>query len=153
MALFVHLTPAANTVRLRRSGVRAAGRGHGGERGVYCFPLLPCYTLTHQWLRELAHDGDHRRFVAVHIRLDDAQPVTVGHHATRPRWVTAREAVRIVRALPDPHGWEVFVPRTVTVREIHRVRGVARGVGPHTTDAGDPSECPCRVRIAEPVLL
>ncbi|MFL1378547.1 MULTISPECIES: hypothetical protein [unclassified Nocardiopsis] len=149
MALFVHLTPAANTVRLRRSGVRAAGRGRGAGRGVYCFPVLPCYTLTHQWLRELAREDDHRRFVAVHIRLDDDQPVTVGHHASRPLRVTAGEAVRIVRALPDPRGWEVFVPRTVTVREIHRVRGVAPDAGRHPEGAFD---CPCAVRVGEPAL-
>ncbi|CAL9577305.1 hypothetical protein SUDANB121_04988 [Nocardiopsis dassonvillei] len=149
MALFVHLTPAANTVRLRRSGVRAAGRGRSGERGVYCFPVLPCYTTTHQWLRELAREDDHRRFVAVHIRLDDAQPVTVGHHADRPLRVTAGEAVRIVRALPDPRGWEVFIPRTVTVREIHRVRGVAPDAGRHPEGAFDR---PCVPRIGEPAL-
>ncbi len=53
MAMFVHLTSAANAPRIRRSGIRAAGHGQGSVRGVYCFPVLPSYTLTHQWLREL----------------------------------------------------------------------------------------------------
>lgn len=38
MAMFVHLTSAANAPRIRRSGVRTAGRGPAGARGVHCFP-------------------------------------------------------------------------------------------------------------------
>ncbi|MEK0099377.1 HEAT repeat domain-containing protein, partial [Streptomyces sp. A475] len=54
MAMFVHLTPRANAARIRRAGIRAAGRHPDGGRGVFCFPVLASYTLTHQWLRELA---------------------------------------------------------------------------------------------------
>ncbi|MET9475801.1 MULTISPECIES: hypothetical protein [unclassified Streptomyces] len=30
------------------------------RRGLFCFPALPSYTLTHQWLRELARHGGPR---------------------------------------------------------------------------------------------
>ncbi|MFD4998407.1 hypothetical protein ACFWNM_20070 [Streptomyces buecherae] len=48
MAMFAHLTSAANVSRVRRSGERAASGGQGGARGVYRFPVSPSYTLTHQ---------------------------------------------------------------------------------------------------------
>ncbi|GAA3019145.1 hypothetical protein GCM10020229_33000 [Kitasatospora albolonga] len=134
MATFVHLSSAANAPKIRRAGLRADSWGQGGERGVYCFPVLPSFAVTHQWLRELARRGTRGGgMVAVHLRLDDGQPVLVGHYRDRAksaqRTVTAAEAVRRVRELGDPLGWEVFVPRAVTAGEVRRVRAVPQGVG------------------------
>ncbi|MFI1028077.1 HEAT repeat domain-containing protein [Streptomyces sp. NPDC020951] len=133
MAMFVHLTSAANAPRIRRSGIRASGQGQGGARGVHCFPVLPSYTLTHQWLRELARFGSRGGLVAVHVRLDDAQEVSAGHYRDRPRdagsQITAAEAVRRIAALEDPRGWEVFVPRAIRPREVHRIRKAPQVVG------------------------
>ncbi|MFI1941201.1 HEAT repeat domain-containing protein [Streptomyces purpureus] len=148
MAMFVHLTSAANAPRIRRSGIRAAGCGQGGARGVYCFPVLPSYTLTHQWLRELARFGSRGGLVAVHVRLDDAQPVLVGHYTDRRReaqaTVPAAEAVRRIAVLEDPRGWEVFLPRAIRPREIHRVRTAPQVVGwRYQPDAHGVSPCTC----------
>ncbi|CAL9571183.1 HEAT repeat domain-containing protein [Streptomyces sp. enrichment culture] len=154
MAMFVHLTAAANAARVRRGGIRAVSRGRGTptaavpgpgapagsgpgagpggvRKGVYCFPVLPSYTLTHQWLRELARHGGPRGLVAVHLRLPDDEPVAVGRYTDRsgPVWTTAADAVRRVAELPDARGWEVFVPRAVTRREVHRVRAVRQVAG------------------------
>ncbi|MFJ3905384.1 HEAT repeat domain-containing protein [Streptomyces sp. NPDC090025] len=146
MALFVHLTPAVNVPRIRRSGIRADR--FGDSRGVYCFPVLPSYTLTHQWLRELARFGGRGGFVAVHVRLDDAEPVRVGHYRDRTRSggadVTAAEAVGRIAELADPRGWEVFVPRAIGPREVHRVRPVPQGVGwRYQPDAHGRKPCAC----------
>ncbi|MFJ9817474.1 HEAT repeat domain-containing protein [Streptomyces sp. NPDC101151] len=133
MAMFVHLTSAANVPRIRRAGIRAASGGQGGARGVYCFPVLPSYTLTHQWLRELARFGSRGGLVAVHVRLDDGQDVLVGRYADRrlgaQDTVPAAEAVRRVAELEDPRGWEVFVPRAIGPREVHRIRTAPQVVG------------------------
>ncbi|WP_461006786.1 HEAT repeat domain-containing protein [Streptomyces capparidis] len=130
MAMFVHLTSAANAGRIRRSGIRAGGRGEGGARGVYCFPVLGSYTLTHQWVRELRRFGSRGGLVAVHVRLDDGEPVRVGRYMDRAHEVlSAAEAVRRVAGLEDPRGWEVFVPRAIPRREVHRVRVVPQVVG------------------------
>ncbi|MCX4963971.1 HEAT repeat domain-containing protein [Streptomyces sp. NBC_00654] len=129
MAMFVHLTPAANAARIRRSGIRAISHGRAGSRGLYCFPVLPSYTLTHQWLRELSRRSGPGGLVAVHIRLPDDEPVTLGHYGRAPATTTAVEAVRRTAALEDPRGWEVFVPRTVTKREVHRLRPVKQVTG------------------------
>ncbi|WP_406095733.1 HEAT repeat domain-containing protein [Streptomyces sp. NBC_01013] len=42
---------------------------------------------------------------------------------------TATEAVRRVAALEDPSGWEIFLPRSATRTEIHRVRAVRQVTG------------------------
>ncbi|MFE6304782.1 HEAT repeat domain-containing protein [Nocardiopsis sp. NPDC057823] len=151
MARFVHLAPAAAARRAARSGLRA-NPGRDGGRGVYCFPVLPSYTLTHQWLRELSRWKDARGMAAVHLLLPDGEPVLVGHYGGPGRRTTAAGAVGAVAALEDPRGWEVFVPRAVTAREVRAVRTVRRGVGwrylpgahgrPPCTCAG------CRVRGA-----
>ncbi len=133
MAMFVHLTSAANTERIRRAGIRAASHGQGGARGVYCFPVLPSYTLTHQWLRELARFGSKGGLAAVHLRLGDDQQVLVGRYADQPQGsqaaTRAAEAVRRIATLEDPRGWEVFVPRAIRPREVHRIRSAPQGVG------------------------
>ncbi|GAA2239600.1 hypothetical protein GCM10010232_28160 [Streptomyces amakusaensis] len=148
MAMFVHLTSAANAPRIRRSGIRAVGHGQGGARGVYCFPVLPSYTLTHQWLRELARFGSRGGLVAVHVRLDDEQRVLVGRYGDRlldaQAAVPASEAVRRIAALEDPRGWEVFVPRAVRPREIHRVRTAPQVSGwRFVPDAHGTRPCTC----------
>ncbi|MGW3664624.1 HEAT repeat domain-containing protein [Streptomyces sp. NPDC005141] len=148
MAMFVHLMSAANAPRVRRSGIRADSSGQGGARGVYCFPVLPSYTLTHQWVRELSRSGTRGGLVAVHVRLDDSQSVLVGHYSDRARdaqaCVTAAEAVRRVAAREDPRGWEVFVPRAIRPRELHRIRSVSQVAGwRYWPDAHGVRPCTC----------
>ncbi|WP_199523235.1 HEAT repeat domain-containing protein [Kitasatospora sp. MBT66] len=148
MAMFVHLTAAANAPRIRRAGIRAASHGQGGARGVYCFPVLPSYTLTHQWMRELGRFDRRGGRVAVHVRLDDAQPVLVGSYGDRSlsaqAEVPAAEAVRRIAALDDPRGWEVFVPRAVGRAEVHRVRAAPQVVGwRYCPDAHGTRPCTC----------
>lgn len=148
MVMLVHLTSAANVPRIRRAGVRAASHGQGGARGVYCFPVLPSYTLTHQWLRELGRFGSRGGLVAVHVRLDDAEEVLVGRYSDRARGrqatVTGAEAVRRIGALADPRGWEVFVPRAIRAREVHRVRSAPQVVGwRYLPDAHGTRPCTC----------
>ncbi|SDT82683.1 hypothetical protein SAMN05216371_7473 [Streptomyces sp. TLI_053] len=148
MAMFVHLTAAANAPRIRRAGLRAASHGQGGARGVYVFPVLPSYTLTHQWMRELGRFDRRGGRVAVHVRLDDAQPVLVGPYGDRRQRaqaeVPAAEAVRRIAALDDPRGWEVFVPRAIGAGEVHRVRAAPQVVGwRYRPDAHGTRPCTC----------
>ncbi|WP_369145890.1 HEAT repeat domain-containing protein [Streptomyces sp. R44] len=143
MATFVHLTPGANTARVRRSGLRAAG--HGERRGVFLFPVLPSYPLTHQWLRELSRRPGPRGFVAVHVRLPDGEPVTVGRYNDRaPAPVTAAEAVRRTAGAADARGWEVFLPRSVTPAEVRHIRAVRQVNGwRYLPDAHGTPPCTC----------
>ncbi|GLZ81177.1 hypothetical protein Afil01_59840 [Actinorhabdospora filicis] len=135
MALFVHLTARVNAERIRRAGLRGP---------VYCFPVLPSFTLTYQWTRELARWTPRRGMVAVHLRVPDAEPVTVGRYNDTPRPATAAEAVARIAGLSEARGWEVVIDRKVGPREIHAVRDVPQGVGwRYKPDAHGVAPCVC----------
>ena len=121
--LLVHLTPATSVAAVRRGGIRP-GRNHRLKvRGVYAMPVLPSYVLTYQWGRELRRMGA-RTVVAVHFRVPDDEQVWVGHYGRHPVSSTATEAAGLIMAAADPRGYEVFVPRKITAKEIHRLRPV-----------------------------
>lgn len=106
-------------------------------------PVVPSFTLTYQWVREL------RRWkpgvlVAIHLRLPDDEPVTVGRYNVAPDDVVAAQAVARVREVDDPRGYEVFVPRAIRASEVRRIRSVPQGVGwRHMPDAHGRRPCPC----------
>ncbi|MFH9490811.1 HEAT repeat domain-containing protein [Streptomyces halstedii] len=134
---------------VRRDHVRPGARASAPPRdGAYCFPVLPSYTLTHQRLRELTRFGSRGGLVAVHVRLEDAQDVLVGRYADRARdaqaTVSASEAVRRIAALEDRRGWEVFVPRAIRPREVHRIRTAPQVAGwRYLPDAHGVRPCTC----------
>ena len=108
---------------MRRAGIRLSHHRGLRRRGVFAMPVLPSYVLTHQWGRELRRRG-YRSTVAVHFRVPDDEQVWVGHYNREPVSVTAAEAAGIVLAAEDPRGYEVFVPRRIAPRDIHRLRPV-----------------------------
>jgi hypothetical protein len=143
MADFVHITSVRAARRIERAGIAARGHDMAGRQGVYCMPMLASFTLAHQWVRELRrwHPGV---LVAVYLRLPDDEPVTVGRYGQPPREVTAAQAVAAVRALTDPRGYEVFIPRAVTAAEVRRIRNVPQGVGwRYLPGAHGRRPCPC----------
>ncbi|MFI8999436.1 HEAT repeat domain-containing protein [Streptomyces sp. NPDC053541] len=145
MATFVHLAPAVHAARIRRGGIKAPRAAHRERRGVFLFPVLDSYALTHQWLRELARRPGPRGLVAVHVRLPDGERVTVGRYGERePEVTTAAGAVRRIRELDDPRGWEVFLPRAVARREVRYVREVRQLHGwRYRPDAHGTAPCVC----------
>lgn len=148
MATFVHLTPAANGDRISRSGVaaRSVGRIPGDDRrGVFLFPVLRDHVATHQWSRELVRSHGRGRVVTVQVRLPDTQQVTVGRFDGVATSSTAADAVARIAGLTDPRGWEVFLPRAVSVAEVRHVRELRRAVGwRHVPDAHGTAPCTCR---------
>ncbi|MGC5022294.1 HEAT repeat domain-containing protein [Micromonospora sp. DT47] len=106
-------------------------------------PVLASHTLTHQWTRELRR-RQAGPLMAVDLRLDDDEPVTVGHYAGTPRRLTAAQAAAEIRQLDDPRGHEVFVPRAITAKEVRRVRAVRQGIGwRYLPDAHGQRPCAC----------
>ncbi|MEU4242189.1 HEAT repeat domain-containing protein [Actinoplanes sp. NPDC026619] len=143
MAEFVHITTVRAARGIERSGVAARSHGRAGGVGVYCAPVLPSFTLTYQWVRELrrSHPGV---LVAVHLRVPDDEPVTAGRYHEPPRAVTAAQAVATARGLDDPRGYEVFVARAVGPGELRRVRDVPQGIGwRYLPGAHGRRPCPC----------
>lgn len=121
--LLVHLTPAASAEAVRRGGIKPWLNHRLKVRGVYAMPVLPSYVLTYQWGRELRRFGV-RTVVAVHFRVPDDEEVWVGHYGRPPVSRTATEAAALIMGAADPRGYEVFIPRKITAKEIHRLRPV-----------------------------
>jgi hypothetical protein len=147
MAMLVHLTPEKNAARIRRGGISPVSRGRGGGNGLYCVPLLPSFTLTHQWGRELQSSLQQRAFVAVHFRIPDGETVSVGHFGGRDlRQTTVAQAVAMFLSLDDPRGYEIFLPRAVAKSEVHRIRSLGRPIGwRHFPNAHGRRPCSCPV--------
>ncbi|MEU4164626.1 HEAT repeat domain-containing protein [Actinoplanes sp. NPDC026670] len=143
MPNLVHVTTQRHAARLLRGGVAARSRGWDGERGVYAMAVLPDFTLTHQWVREL------RRWksgvlVAADLRIPGDEPVTVGRYGREPQRLTAAAATALLRDLADPRGYEIFVPRSIRPTEVRRIRALPQGVGwRHLPDAHGRRPCTC----------
>ncbi|GAA1741644.1 HEAT repeat domain-containing protein [Luedemannella helvata] len=152
MTDLVHLTPAGNARRVVRTGLAGRSPGWFGDRGVYCMPVLPSFTLTYQWVRELRR-WKQSTLVGVQVRIPDDEPVTVGRYGQEPTRVSAAEAAATIRGLADPRGYEVFVPRPVAAAEVRRVRRVPQGIGwRYKPDAHGlrPCTCPACIQSGTP---
>lgn len=127
MASFIHIADSRDVGAIRRSGLRVA-RHRGPERCVFCVPVLPDYSTTFQWGRELRHRsiGD---LCAVQFRIKDHEMVRVGHYSGPHKQMTAAEAVREFLIATDPRGLEVRIDRKIKRGEIIGVRPVNRLTG------------------------
>lgn len=139
MADLMHLTPERNARRVIRAGLTVPRL----RSGVYTMPVLPSFTHTHQWTRELRrfHSGP---FVAVDVRVPDDEPVDAGRYGRKPARLTAAEAIAMIRALEDPRGYEVVVLRPIGPGEVRRVRRIPQGIGwRYLPDAHGQRPCGC----------
>ncbi|MCC7251701.1 hypothetical protein [Hyphomicrobium sp.] len=113
MPLFVHIAPEPVAKRIRRSGIAARRLKwpyHGYDRLVWAFPVMESYTLTYQWARELKRFGTHT-LIAVTFRIADDELVFAHHFNAEPPLLKASEAVAAIRAMQDPRGGQVVIPR------------------------------------------
>lgn len=131
---FVHLAPALQETRIRRSGLAgSAARVLTGasetttvRKAVFAMPVVADFWTTYQWLRELRRSHD-ERIVAVYFRLSDAEPVLVGRYDQPHATMTASASAQWVTR--NPRGAEVLVPRPVRPREVLRTRAITQLVG------------------------
>ncbi len=135
MSGFVHLAPERLARKMRYGGIKTARvflRNADVRRGVYAFPVLPNYTLSHQWLRELKRGGA-RTIVGVYFRLPDDEPVVLGHYGRGHIWVTASVAAGFLRRMTgrdkDMRGYEIIIPRKIQPKEIRKVRALPQKLG------------------------
>jgi hypothetical protein len=152
MAWFVHLTPDKNAARISRSGLSpvSPSRSDDPRLGIYCTPLLQDYTLTYQWAREVMR-WKTPRIAAVHFRIPDDTAMTVGHYGKPPKSVTAAQAVARFLALSpeEMRGYEVFLARGVSAKEIRRIKSLSRPIGwRYMPNAHGRRPCTCPVCIS-----
>ncbi len=160
MPRLVHLAPASRRRGIERSGIRGEStQVYTGNkepetlsRAVFAMPILPDFSVTYQWLRELRR-WHHERMLAVHFVAPSDEDVWVGRYNKPHEKVSLGAAVR--RVTEDPAGNEIILTRSIRKNEIASVRELTQLVG--WTETPEPStfDCLCRmcVRAGTPDLM
>jgi hypothetical protein len=143
MASFIHIADERSEHAILRNGIRSIKR-RSGVRGVYAMPVLPKFTSTHQWARELRRRPI-RSFLCVQFKIPDDEFVLVGNYNEEKLEMTAAEAVQTVLTHTDPMGLEVLIPRKIDPKEITRTYPAPRVTGWRYYPAakGKPPFCHC----------
>jgi hypothetical protein len=128
MATFVHLTPEKYVRSIERTGIKAGPTWLSPPDGVYAVPVVPDFSVSHQWLRELKRGGQ-RTICGVYFRIPDEEQVWVGHYGRNHLRASAAEAVRLMMNAGDAQGYEVIIPRKIDRDEILSVRHLPQVVG------------------------
>lgn len=144
MISFIHIAASEDESSILRSGI-SASRRKGGPRGVYAVPVVPDFSITHQWARELRRSGA-RSFVCIQFRIPGNQKVQAGRFGSDQIEMTAAEAMAAVLTHTGPIGFEVVIPRKILPREITRVYEAPRITGwrYYPEAKGRPPFCRCK---------
>ena len=144
MPQFIHLADAKDTTSIERGGIRADSEVWS-HTGIFAVPVLPSYTITHQWLRELKRRGT-KTLSAVQFFVPAREPVLVGSYRDRqPLETTAAGAVGVFRTHVSGLGLQVFIPRKIAAKEVRRVYTPSQVAGwRYSPEAhGKPPFCGC----------
>lgn len=127
MVTFVHIADKNSEKLILRNGIRSVKR-RSGIRGVYAMPVVPNFTTTHQWARELKRRPV-RTLICVQFKIPDEEFVLVGKYNGDKLEMTAAEALGTVLEHTDPMGLEVVIPRKIAAGEITRAYLAPRVTG------------------------
>ncbi len=144
MASFIHIADKNREPAILRNGIKSTKR-RSGVRGVWAMPVVPNFTTTHQWARELRRRPI-RTLICVQFNIPDEDLVLVGKYNGEKLEMTAAEAVAAVLVHTDPMGLEVVIPRKITAKEITRTYLAPRITGwrYYPTAKGKPPFCHCK---------
>lgn len=144
MVSFIHIADKNDEQAILRGGIQAPKR-RSGIRGVYAMPIVPNFSTTHQWARELRRRGN-RAQVCVQFRIPDDERVIVGKYNGSKVEMTAAESLGAVLNHTDPIGLEIIIPRKIETAEIRRTYTAPRITGWRfsPTAKGKPPFCRCR---------
>jgi len=95
---------------------------------VFCVPVVPDFTKTFQWARELRAGGA-RSMVAVFFEVQDSESVLIGHYGAQHTRTTAVAAHAIFLSSAGMEGQEVLVPRRIEAAEIRAIKAAPRLMG------------------------
>lgn len=134
--MLVHVTAAKLEPKIRRNGLRA-------ERGIYAFPVLPSFTLTHQWTREILK-WKRQPMIRVYFRASDDEIVRFGRYNSEMRTLPLSRAIGEIRKESDPRGFQIILDRIVPPSEIVRISPLRGVIGwRHKPDAHGKKPCGC----------
>jgi hypothetical protein len=126
MATFIHIADERKLLKIKQSGIKISKKGE--RKGIYCFPVLKDYMLTHQWARELKRRGV-KTFVCIQFKIDDKQIVEIGKYNGDKLLLPANEAIETIMNHNDPEGLEIKVLEKVYPVQIQRIYPAPRITG------------------------
>ena len=129
MATFVHIAPESLISAIKRSGIAATRfpTGHNPRKGVFCFPVLPDFFHTHQWLHELRRRS-REKLCGIYFRIPDTHIVHLGRFGKPHQELNAVEAIRYLQSC-TALGIQVIVPRSVSRQDVLRIKPLPQIVG------------------------
>jgi hypothetical protein len=144
MASFIHIADKDNEQAILRNGIKTT-KLRSGANGVHAMPVVPNFTTTHQWARELKR-WTVKTLICVQFRIPDDDIVLIGKYNGEKLEMTAAEAIGAVLDHTDPMGLEVIVPRKIAPKEIARTYLAPRITGwrYYPSAKGKPPFCGCK---------
>lgn len=152
MPILVHLTSEKN----RRSILNAGIRGHACQissangkkvrdlpKAVFCMPVMPNYVITHQWLRELHRHRASPKMIGVYFRLPKDELVWFGQFGKPHKLLPLGKAIRLLMDEAQPLGCELILARSITPKEIQKIRQLPRITGWRFTPNREAWWCMC----------
>lgn len=141
MPTLVHIADEKNSAGILRSGIALSK----WKRVIYFMPVLENHLISHQWLRELKRRGT-RVLVGVYFRLPADETVWAGKYNEPHQQLPLGEAIGILRSLPDPLGFEMFIERKILPGEIAKIRHLPQKIGwRYKPRVHGTRPCPCNV--------
>lgn len=128
MPIFVHLTSEKNSKKILENGIKATEINDEIKKGIYCMPVLQNFMISHQWLRELKRSGQNN-IIGVYFKLKADELVWFGHYNKSHVRITAADAVKAMMDSEDGQGFEIIIPRTITRKEIYKLRQIPQVIG------------------------
>ncbi len=124
MASFIHITDRNDQASITKNGIKL-----GKSSGVVCAtPVVPNFSISHQWARELKNGGA-RSMIYVQFKIPDHEKVWIGKYKEKHLEMTAAEATGVFLAHSGPVGFEVVIERKITPKEITRIYAAPRITG------------------------
>jgi hypothetical protein len=124
MPILVHITDEKRSAAIQRSGIRLPRE----SKAIFFMPVLQSHFISHQWIRELRRGGA-RVLAGIYFRLESAEKVWAGRYNEPHQSVTLGEAIRELRSLKDPLGYEIFINRAIPPSAIHKIRTLPTTTG------------------------
>ncbi|EMY79792.1 hypothetical protein LEP1GSC060_1422 [Leptospira weilii serovar Ranarum str. ICFT] len=129
MSIFLHLTSLKNKNPILRSGIKTSPIHYEKiPMGIFCMPVIPDFSITHQWLREIKRFSN-GPIIGIYFRIPDSEPLWSGRYDSELTTSSAIESIQTLRTIEDPFGFQVILPRKVTKKEIVKIKGLPQTIG------------------------
>lgn len=119
MATFIHIADERKLSLIQKNGLKL-NHCRNGKKGLYCFPVLKDFSLSHQWARELRRTGI-KSHICIQFTIDDEEIVEIGKYNGEKIPMKASEAINTVMSHTDPVGLEVIILTKVLPKQLSRI--------------------------------